>query len=148
MGATFLISFLIVTCLISIHAPLRERRTKHLHVLLILIFQSTLPHGSDLNNELTKAKIKTISIHAPSRERCKTISIHAPSRERCLKKSLCAACLAISIHAPSRERPRFESAFVIFVLFQSTLPRGSDFSFVVALSSLRISIHAPSRERL
>ena len=122
----------------------------------ILVFQSTLPHGSDLNNELTKAKIKTISIHAPSRERRQTlfddnivtnISIRAPSRERLKfsnwlilqwdfnprsltgateKSHIMSTDLKISIHAPSRERPFLNFSFSSFT---------------------DISIHAPSRER-
>ena len=56
-----------------------------------MIFQSTLPHGSDLQYGDTTLLPDYISIHAPSRERPAKdqqyvyevlISIHAPSRER------------------------------------------------------------------
>ena len=76
----------------------------------------------------------------------------------------------ISIHAPSRERPICGSPFSPTILFQSTLPRGSDslpgmllniaLKFQSTLprgsdkttlkgkkTSINISIHAPSRER-
>ena len=36
---------------------------------LIIIFQSTLPHGSDVVNACVFADFVGISIHAPSRER-------------------------------------------------------------------------------
>mgnify|MGYP005888633521 CR=1 FL=1 len=144
----------------------------------ILVFQSTLPHGSDLNNELTKAKIKTISIHAPSRERHTDI-FKAETRENFNPRSLAGATAAdvgcrsrpgISIHAPSRERPFLFYRFQYRTLFQSTLPHGSDYVLIAARtpssyfnprsltgatcraallpSALLISIHAPSRERL
>ena len=80
------------------------------------------------------------------------ISIHAPSRERpfhkfCLQqdtdfnpRSLAGATTitaaletsdSISIHAPSRERPPFSIASLGPVVFQSTLPRGSDHYHVI-----------------
>ena len=98
-----------------------------------------------------------ISIHAPSRERpCyhplqawqSKISIHAPSRERPSATSITINQFRISIHAPSRERlsgryyfglyqhfnPRSLAGATLFphprrkfAIFQSTLPRGSDF---------------------
>ena len=121
---------------------------------------------------------RCISIHAPSRERpCLTcslnighkISIHAPSRERLSTTGRRKIFMHISIHAPSRERhgsflinggailfqstlPRgsdFVPERLLFehFEFQSTLPRGSDFWFFVPERLLFISIHAPSRER-
>ena len=77
---------------ISIHAPLRERphqyqQQEHCHRK----FQSTLPYGSDKQDNAKAAIIDCISIHAPLRERpylstsafvCSIISIHAPLRER------------------------------------------------------------------
>ena len=99
----------------------------------MVLFQSTLPYGSDgRGNGFSKSF--TISIHAPLRERFidmfrtgkyNRISIHAPLRERGLKKALlliclyfnprsltganlpcgqCIGCRLISIHAPLRER--------------------------------------------
>ena len=98
---------------ISIHAPLRER-----HFVLMYL-----------------GEFDDISIHAPLRERRCTggtrvmgehISIHAPSRERPLQASIRTNYTKISIHAPSRER-----LYCIYdrkgeLIFQSTLPRGSD----------------------
>ena len=55
---------------ISIHAPSRERHlTVPLSIRQHLIFQSTLPRGSDaLRYDILRVLVK-ISIHAPSRER-------------------------------------------------------------------------------
>ena len=79
------------SCMISIHAPSRERLNIYKHQTSVTLFQSTLPHGSDCfflvafckfqryfnPRSLTGAtsymydllQIKPISIHAPSRER-------------------------------------------------------------------------------
>ena len=54
----------------------------------------------------------------------------------------------ISIHAPSRERPLCKHQCENDLIFQSTLPRGSDQQAQGAPMSREISIHAPSRERL
>ena len=98
---------------ISIHAPLRERLVFAQHLKATAIFQSTLPYGSDLLVGHSYYFVAIISIHAPLRERLSTslsalvkgtISIHAPLRERRLKNSILSRCL----------------------IFQSTLPRGSD----------------------
>ena len=111
-------------------------------VLVVVLFQSTLPHGSDsirlgitpiLTNfnprSLTGAtgiygddtSKASISIHAPSRERhavplhtldAPRISIHAPSRERRSALYSLGQYVKISIHAPSRERPFDSCAYV------------------------------------
>ena len=53
---------------ISIHAPLRERRVAFVAVIYDLLFQSTLPCGSD--KKVRKCgTLQDISIHAPLRER-------------------------------------------------------------------------------
>ena len=76
------------------------------------------------------------------------ISIHAPSRERLQQAGTAVALHGISIHAPSRERLILTSSSVMLAVFQSTLPRGSDFSFLRSqILPVGISIHAPSRER-
>ena len=81
-------------------------------VLHVMIFQSTLPRGSDTLVFGAGSEI-AISIHAPSRERrvyfghikhTHQISIHAPSRERPSINADTATPTSISIHAPSRER--------------------------------------------
>ena len=98
------------------------------------------------------------------------ISIHAPSRERPSLSGNLQRHLAISIHAPLRERPvasapgtatplhfnprslagATASATVYgiqLLLFQSTLPHGSDATLAFLFHIAAISIHAPSRER-
>ena len=141
---------------ISIHAPSRERLKSVVSWTIKLRFQSTLPRGSDNGDKTCNLANNLISIHAPSRERLGAtdtlllggnISIHAPSRERRTNtivgnrrsnfnpRSLAGAtCLqplsfshvGISIHAPSRERLISDCLPVSPILFQSTLPRGSD----------------------
>ena len=55
------------------------------------------------------------------------ISIHAPSRERQFSTDYYCYKRGISIHAPSRERPlAVLIILVVYHLFQSTLPHGSD----------------------
>ena len=104
-------------------------------LLLTTKFQSTLPRGSDLL--LVQLGNKAI------------ISIHAPSRERLQPPALTMRYIIISIHAPSRERPTLAPLhskkpvdfnprslagathsvimpLLSLLVFQSTLPRGSD----------------------
>ena len=120
------------------------------------IFQSTLPRGSDPIIKCLYFSI-SISIHAPSRERLKINNLFYVSHnfnprslagatpERCQKqgtalyfnpRSLAGATgvrpalrrmVLISIHAPSRERPAATTICLKSLLFQSTLPRGSDY---------------------
>ena len=124
---------------ISIHAPSRERRLFSAFIAATELFQSTLPHGSDIINHLA-CSIQIISIHAPSRERLSEfrlrqdkilfqsslprgsdlrgklegaeskISILAPSRERLSTGEKILHLVPISILAPSRERPMGISA--------------------------------------
>ena len=61
----------------------------------------------------------------------RTISIHAPSRERPYGFNVVGAVTFISIHAPSRERLIYTESEVSNMLFQSTLPHGSDFCALV-----------------
>ena len=77
-----------------------------------MVFQSTLPYGSDVNLFLVNNEV-IISIHAPLRERLPTLK--SPTGTG-----------FISIHAPLRERLRrlVNSDYVL--IFQSTLPYGSD----------------------
>ena len=60
------------------------------------------------------------------------ISIHAPSRERPFYKMCIKIRRLISIHAPSRERQNIGTIPRNFILFQSTLPRGSDLVLLVS----------------
>ena len=80
--------------------------------MTLLIFQSTLPHGSDL--------------YTCSKDRATNISIHAPSRERHTSFN----CITFDV---SNFNPRsLTGATALWMLkislmaFQSTLPHGSD----------------------
>ena len=99
-----------------------------------LIFQSTLPYGSDLVLRAFMVAVN-ISIHAPLRERpfggsanivSTGISIHAPLRERPFGGSANIVSTGISIHAPLRERHAHVNGPSVVCIFQSTLPYGSD----------------------
>ena len=126
------------------------------HLYAPTTFQSTLPCGSDL----------IVTVQGDT----KTISIHAPLRERLIIILLIPKYADISIHAPLRERHMVFLLLISWLLFQSTLPCGSDllnfikrpkstnfnprslagatFSYLWSLPWLYISIHAPLRERL
>ena len=97
---------------ISIHAPSRERLPARYSFGGAFIFQSTLPHGSDIN-ALNEGISLAISIHAPSRERRNT------SKQRSVEINFNPRSLAGA--TKQRQRPLQPS-----VRFQSTLPRGSD----------------------
>ena len=138
--------------------PRGSDHSLHIFVTIADEFQSTLPRGSDaavIDCKRLEAKI-SISIHAPSRERhyhedfvlmYLGISIHAPSRERQPAAAVLTDLPAISIHAPSRERRNMVILLYCRIIFQSTLPRGSDPMIFTYTFCILISIHAPSRER-
>ena len=98
---------------ISIHAPSRERRDVALRYIYDPLFQSTLPRGSDGISYYIRREIR-ISIHAPSRER---LDIYA---EQCTPTYFNPRSLA---GATSHNITHF-----LLHAFQSTLPRGSDFT--------------------
>ena len=100
---------------ISIHAPLRERPWRTSSVANKLRFQSTLPCGSD-NPPVVQICIQTADFNPRSL---------AGATEQVKADTI--AHLQISIHAPSRER-RYSLILVSrrYLIFQSTLPRGSD----------------------
>ena len=97
-------------------------------------FQSTLPHGSDRERRQTIKFLRYFnprSLTGATAEfnndpRFLLISIHAPSRERQLPSVPLLLADMISIHAPSRERQRFMCKALMTMIFQSTLPHGSD----------------------
>ena len=98
-------------------------------------FQSTLPRGSDYE-QTVEAYRTEISIHAPSRERLRHRH-HSRRHNHFNPRSLagathmltgCGLNVGISIHAPSRERHLGDPLEDNVLLFQSTLPRGSDAS--------------------
>ena len=164
---------------ISIHAPSRERPPAPRRQSSVQIFQSTLPRGSDVRRV---AGVSNVNYFNPRSLAGATrsnqfyrhyggISIHAPSRERPIRQKTVRPATPISIHAPSRERLHLTLASsYVNVIFQSTLPRGSDAKYQasarmycdfnprsLAGATIRrrkppticaISIHAPSRERL
>ena len=119
--------------LISIHAPLRERRCRAICLRTAAVFQSTLPCGSDLS--------------FPRRFRA---SQHFNPR------SLAGATkygdvdsipVEISIHAPLRERPL--TTMILFVCrdFNPRSLAGATFKAHPCQRLRHISIHAPLRER-
>ena len=98
---------------ISIHAPSRERLPPRMFLDLRFLFQSTLPHGSDLyciydrKGELIFQSTLPHGSDITQSHGSKIlnqISIHAPSRERPAGYNLFRSPTLISIHAPSRER--------------------------------------------
>ncbi len=101
----------------------------------IRLFQSTLPRGSDGNQQrplrgninFNPRSLAGATISDDNLQELGVISIHAPSRERLLCKVRGVKILGISIHAPSRERRLLFMQLSNFLDgFQSTLPRGSD----------------------
>ena len=102
-------------------------------IIIICQFQSTLPYGSD--EVITNHRMSIeISIHAPLRERLRTVQWYT---YRCYfnPRSLTGA------------RIRCKADWY-YVIFQSTLPYGSDTpDFMQEREQARISIHAPLRER-
>ena len=98
------------------------------------LFQSTLPHGSD-GTVSGGHCILSVSIHAPSRERRRLhvkgahmgdVSIHAPSQERrptiVLQKTITDGFNPRSLTGATVTT----ATSLKLMLFQSTLPRGSD----------------------
>ena len=142
--------------IISIHAPLRERLCISPRTRPSMLFQSTLPCGSDklvLSNSIASGRKFQSTLPCGSDLRCGTcpkrakISIHAPSRERLTPAYRTSPQRGISIHAPSRERQeliyeqkfnpyfnprsltgatRIQKDFQPLHQFQSTLPHRSD----------------------
>ena len=113
--------------------PRGSDTTTHLFSVAWMPFQSTLPRGSDLLRHESLPGTD-ISIHAPSRERQHYKRIATAARYF-NPRSLAGATLLllpvllrhyISIHAPSRERLRADARHFLVIVFQSTLPRGSD----------------------
>ena len=123
--------------MISIHAPSRERLALLFRQLSNLLFQSTLPRGSDipphfgavtsrnfnprslagatfcpfalnsLNADFNPRSLAGATTMGKTNTLLWCISIHAPSRERRTRCPSSYIASVISIHAPSRERPPF-----------------------------------------
>ena len=103
-------------------------------IINVLLFQSTLPHGSDPPG-IKRIKVVAISIHAPSRERPIQVFMLVLKIQYFNPRSLTGATW--------RCMPKRRAV----CLFQSTLPHGSDPLEVIKQRKISISIHAPSRER-
>ena len=179
-GATIILFCSCAKQEISIHAPSRERLTALIKYIHSIKFQSTLPHGSDLMQQVNSGLCWQFQSTLPHGS-----DLLSKTERRMLAcdfnpRSLTGATLfttfynfyrPISIHAPSRERLFIISLAINFdILFQSTLPHGSDqhryqwsmddmqfqstlphgSDCILTRSSCiaSISIHAPSRERL
>ena len=79
---------------------------------LLIMFQSTHPHGVRLAGQYRCCAFRRVSIHAPARgatsNRCNYrflglfVSIHAPARGATLLSALSNCRLSVSIHAPAR----------------------------------------------
>ena len=98
-----------------------------------VIFQSTLPCGSDLANAdelLTSA-----------------ISIHAPLRERLAIQIIIEIMAAFQSTLPCGSDIVSDTVVKYLLEFQSTLPCGSDLDNEATFLNNMISIHAPLRER-
>ena len=150
--------------LISIHAPSRERPCCFRFIKIFIGFQSTLPCGSDLVEQIRADNKRAISIHAPLRERrllcgveiistlfqstlprgsdnldyykrlVTSISIHAPSRER-QQRHLKTHCARRNFNPRSLAGATQMNTYLYELsLFQSTLPRGSDITLISQLS--------------
>ena len=121
--------------IVSIHAPVRERRMITCHI----------------------TPYQTVSIHAPVRERrpedspvytAHAVSIHAPVRERHGVSAHLPRLLYVSIHAPVRERPPAARFYAVFPLgFNSRSREGATDNGCANVRGNRVSIHAPVRER-
>ena len=111
-GATFREAFQIQRWYISIHAPLRERLLLIILPLNNLIFQSTLPCGSDFLVLWTISK--------------RGISIHAPLRERLLVKLMSRLKKLFQSTLPCGSDSMHKDIDGMAERFQSTLPCGSD----------------------
>ena len=140
-------------------------------------FQSTLPRGSDIVMSEKELTDLIISIHAPSRERPPSAS-SLPLPADFNPRSLAGATITLRQAKTGAENfnPRSLAGATIkiqkklkLIIFQSTLPRGSDVfcsssrcllsdfnprslagattKAVVKWYCASISIHAPSRER-
>ena len=111
-GATQLRFQQICLLFISIHAPLRERLSECRGIIESQHFNPRSLTGATISG----TKFKTLI----------GISIHAPLRERLTTPPKIKFRTWISIHAPLRERPPLVNFFSFGILFQSTLPYGSD----------------------
>ena len=119
---------------ISIHAPLRER-------------PNPFDCGADFVIDFNPRSLTGATKATDNGAKATKISIHAPLRERRYNDVRGVMCDIISIHAPLRERHKALRASYVQLVFQSTLPYGSDYKNPFDAAFGGISIHAPLRER-
>ena len=100
-----------------------------------MIFQSTLPYGSDRYVVLKGSAGSGFQSTLPYGSDPGALSMQKLQR-------------LISIHAPLRERLLLANRWNLLKIFQSTLPYGSDMYLGEFNDKTCISIHAPLRERL
>ena len=122
--------------MISIHAPLRERHcTLHSEQAYNTKFQSTLPRGSDQGEQCDG---QICCYFNPRSLAGATINASLQDFH----------ALLISIHAPSRERPRTQIPQVVFNRISIHAPSRERPASKVKMTDKKLfSIHAPSRER-
>ena len=118
-----------------------------------LIFQSTLPYGSDIRYRAANS-CKRISIHAPLRERngySATPSIDTHFNPRSLTGATRCIVIICSYFLFQSTLPYGSESDICALTepgkFQSTLPYGSDQPYKSCPPDGNISIHAPLRER-
>ena len=135
-------------------SPHGERRRNNFAAPSLGIFQSTLPARGATAEQLCRALIRHISIHAPrtgsddclsQSPRAICISIHAPRTGSDSARLQSCLDAPISIHAPRTGSDCWCLRYCqMEFVFQSTLPaRGATAGRVPIFSSAEISIHAP-----
>ena len=112
---------------ISIHAPLRERLLKDVQNLIKVIFQSTLPCGSDMCAVKDFFWLPEISIHAPLRER-QTMWID--------RIVILDVIFQSTLPCGSDIKP--DRLMDVTDIFQSTLPCGSDRKCFTTTTALNV----------
>ena len=119
---------------ISIHAPSRERPGQVAYTAAVVVFQSTLPYGSD-------SKTADIALYS-------SISIHAPLRERpLLLIALCLHNIYFNPRSLTGATGNFSLAIRISFYFNPRSLTGATTKLKNILRITAISIHAPLRER-
>ena len=96
---------------VSIHAPTRGATMLLNELSIIVMFQSTHPHGVRHPLFLSSPGSWSVSIHAPTRgatnygphsNGTSPVSIHAPTRGATSSRPCISLVAAVSIHAPTR----------------------------------------------